>query len=151
MLCGYRRFAEDVETRFDISNYQLDRPLPKEIKKKVNGLMKVELGEKNHDKICWIKSKNLINGGSEDKKVKDIKECVIKGKLKSENYKNCLEATQLENKINYLEKNKININSFLLQKNHKKFIKNNKLILKHSKKLELKGTMLLLKKLIRFL
>ena len=30
---------------------------------------------------------------------------VIKRKLKFENYKNYLEATQLENKTNYLEKN----------------------------------------------
>ena len=29
---------------------------------------------------------------------------VIKRKLKFENYKNCLEATQLENKINHLQK-----------------------------------------------
>ena len=39
------------------------------------------------------------------------KKCVIKRKLKFENYKNFLEATQLENKINYLEKNKISIDS----------------------------------------
>ena len=32
-------------------------------------------------------------------------------KLKFENYKNCFEATQLENNINNLEKNKINIDS----------------------------------------
>ena len=38
-------------------------------------------------------------------KAKDTKKCVIKRKLKFENYKNCLEATQLENKINHLEKN----------------------------------------------
>ena len=31
----------------------------------------------------------------------------MKRKLKFENYKNCLEATQLENKINYLEKIKL--------------------------------------------
>ena len=37
--------ADDVETRFDTSNYELDRPLPKE-KKKVIGLMKNELGRK---------------------------------------------------------------------------------------------------------
>ena len=42
----------------------------------------------------------------EDKKAKDTKKCVIKKKLKFENYKNCLEANQLYNKINYLEKNK---------------------------------------------
>ena len=47
----------------------------------------------------------LIDGGSEDKKAKGKKKCVMKRKLKFENYKNCLEATQLENKINHLEKN----------------------------------------------
>ena len=26
----YKDFAEDVETRFDTSHYELDRPLPKE-------------------------------------------------------------------------------------------------------------------------
>ena len=45
----------------------------------------------------------LTDNGSEGKKAKGIKECPIK-KIKFENYKNCLEATQLENKINYIEK-----------------------------------------------
>ena len=51
----------------------------------------------------------LIDDNSEDKKTKDAKKCVIKRKLKFEDYKNCLEVTQLENKINYLEKNKFTI------------------------------------------
>ena len=51
--------VEDVETRFDTSNYELDRSLPKGKYKKVIGLIKDELGRKKHDKICWIKSKNL--------------------------------------------------------------------------------------------
>ena len=42
----------------------------------------------------------------------------MKKKLKFENYTNYLEATQLNNKIEYLQKNKININS--LQKIIKK-------------------------------
>ena len=46
----------------------------------------------------------LIDDGSEDKKAKGTKNCVIRRKPKFENYKNCLEATQLENKINYLQK-----------------------------------------------
>ena len=49
----------------------------------------------------------LVVGSSEDKKAKGAKKCVIKRELKFENYKNCLEATQLDNKINYLEKNEI--------------------------------------------
>ena len=61
-------------------------------------------------------------------KSKSYKKCDIKGKLKFENYKNCSEVTHLDNKIKYLEKNKVNINS--LQKNHKKFLRNNKSILK---------------------
>ena len=35
---------------------------------------------------------------------KGTKKCFLKRKLKFKNYKNCLEATQLKNKINYLEK-----------------------------------------------
>ena len=42
----YSDVAKDVETRFDTSNYELDRLLPKRKIKKVIGLMKVELGEK---------------------------------------------------------------------------------------------------------
>ena len=38
-----------VETRFYTSNHELDRPLPKGKNKKVIGLMKHELGKKNHD------------------------------------------------------------------------------------------------------
>ena len=53
----------------------------------------------------------LRDNGSEDKKAKGTKKCIIKRKLKFENYKNSLEATQLGNKINYTEKNKINIDS----------------------------------------
>ena len=72
----------------------------------------------------------LIDDGSEGKKLKGTTKCVIKRKLKFENYKNCLEATQPENKINYLEKNKISVDSFICYKRkHKIFIRNNKLIL----------------------
>ena len=52
------------------------------------------------------------------KKAKEIKKYAIKRKLKFENYKHCLEATQLENKINHLEKNEIDVVVF------KKLIKN---------------------------
>ena len=39
-------FAKDVETRFDTSDYELNRPLPKGKTKNVIGLMKDELGGK---------------------------------------------------------------------------------------------------------
>ena len=65
-------------------------------------------------KFVKLKAKTysyLIDDGNEDKKAEDTKKCVIKRKLKFENYKNCLEVTQLDNKINHLETNKIDIDS----------------------------------------
>ena len=70
----------------------------------------------------------LIDYSSEYEKGKNTKNCVKRIKLKSEDYKNCLEAVQIENKINHLEKNKIDLDS--LKNDHKEFIKNSKLILK---------------------
>ena len=40
----YKDISQDVNKRFDISNYTFDRPLPTGINKKVIGLMKDELG-----------------------------------------------------------------------------------------------------------
>ena len=42
----YKDITKDVETRFDTSNYELDRPLPKGENEKVIGLIKDKLGEK---------------------------------------------------------------------------------------------------------
>ena len=47
----YKDIAEGVGTRFDTSNYELDRPLLKGNYEKVIGLMKHELGKKNHGRI----------------------------------------------------------------------------------------------------
>ena len=40
----YKDIAEGVETRFDTSNFELNRPLPKGKNEKAVGLMKEELG-----------------------------------------------------------------------------------------------------------
>ena len=42
----YKVVAKDVEKRFDTSNYELERPLPKGKNKKVIGLIKDKLAEK---------------------------------------------------------------------------------------------------------
>ena len=47
----------------------------------------------------------------ENKKANDKKKSIIKRKLKFEDDKHCLEATQLKNKINQLEKNKLDMNN----------------------------------------
>ena len=52
---------------------------------------------------------------------------VMKRKLNFKGYKYCLEETQLENKVNQLQKNKFDVDS--LGENHEEFIQK-KLILK---------------------
>ena len=125
----YKDIAENVETRLDTSNFELeynsvDRLLPKGKNKKVIGLMRDELGGKILTKFIGLRAKSysyLIDDGGEDKKAKGTKKCVVKRKHKFENYKNCLEATQLENRINYIEKNNIDTDS--IKENHKELIK----------------------------
>ena len=100
----YKDIAKDLEIRYDTLNYELDGPLSKEKNKKVIGLMKDELGPKIMAKIVELRAKTYTYLVNEDNIAKSTKECVIKRKLKFENYKNGLEATILANTINYLEK-----------------------------------------------
>ena len=96
--------------------------------------MKDELSGKILIKVVGLTAKTysyLIDEGSEDKKAKDTRMCVIKRKLKFEINKSCLEAIQRDNEIEYLEKNKFNVDS--LKRNHKEFVKN-KLILQTQKR-----------------
>ena len=44
---------------------------------------------------------------------KTWKNCIIKGKLKFQDYKNCLEPAQIERKVKYLEKKKFNVETVL--------------------------------------
>ena len=62
------------------------------------------------------------------KKTKVTKKVFHKKTLKFQDYKNCLKAAQIENKISHLEKNKIDVDS--IKENQKEFIENNTLILK---------------------
>ena len=58
----YSDTAEDFETRFDTSNYELDRPLPKGKKnKKVIGLVKYELCGKIMKKFAALRAKIYNN------------------------------------------------------------------------------------------
>ena len=53
----YKDTAEDVETRLDTSNYELDKPLPKEKNKKLIGLMKDNIGGKIMKKFVGLRAK----------------------------------------------------------------------------------------------
>ena len=61
----YKDTAEDVEPRFDTSNYEsecnsTEQPLPKVKNKKVVGLMKNELGRKIMTKFVGLRAKSFI-------------------------------------------------------------------------------------------
>ena len=122
----YKETAGDVEKRFDTSNYELSKPLPKEKKKKVVGLMKDELGGKSIKKFVRLLTKNysyLKDGSSEDKKAKDTKKCVIRKKIEFEDYDNCQKQLKLKIKQTRYEKIKLTQNAL------KKIIKNSQKII----------------------
>ena len=84
-----------VDGRFDTSNYDKNdkRPLPIGKNKKVPGLFKDELGGKIITEVVALRPKTyayLMDDGSDHKKAKGTKKCVIKQKLMFENYKDCL-------------------------------------------------------------
>ena len=81
----YKDVANDVEKRFDTSNYECDRPLPTGKNKKVIGLMKDELGGRIIREFVALRSKTysyLTDDFKEDKKAKRTKKCVIKRMIK---------------------------------------------------------------------
>ena len=89
----YKDIANDVEDRFDTSNYEVDRPLPTGKNKKVIGLMKDELGGKVITEFVALRPKTysyLTDDCKEDKKTKGTKKCVINIMIKFNDYKNCL-------------------------------------------------------------
>ena len=89
----YKDIGNDMESRFDTSNYEANRPLPTGKNKKVIGLMKDELGGKITTEFATLRPKTcsyLTDDGKEDKKAKGTKKCVIKRMIKFDDYKNCL-------------------------------------------------------------
>ena len=89
----YEDIANDVENRFDTSNYEVNRSLPMGKNKKIIGLMKDELGGKIITEFVTLRPKTysyLTDDGKEDKKAKGTKKCIIKKMIKFNDYKKCL-------------------------------------------------------------
>ena len=89
----YKDIANDVEKRFDTSNYEVNRSLPTGKNEKVIGLMKDELGGKVITEFVALRPKTysyLTDDCKEDKKAKGTKKCVIKRMIKFNDYENCL-------------------------------------------------------------
>ena len=76
----HKDIANDVEKRFDTSNYEVNRPLPTGKNKNVTEF--VTLRPKTYS--------YLTDDGKEDKKAKGTNKCVIKRMIKFNDYKNCV-------------------------------------------------------------
>ena len=85
--------ANDVEKRFDTSNYEVHRSLPTGKNKKVIGLMKDELGGGIIREFVALRPRTysyLTDDCKENKKAKGTKKCVIKRMIRFNDCKNCL-------------------------------------------------------------
>ena len=133
----YEDIANDVENRFDNSNYEVNRPLPMGKKKKVIGLMKDELGGKIITEFVTLRPKRysfLTDDGKEDKKAKGTNKCVIKKMIKFNDYKKCLlnDEVILKSQQRFISKKHDvyteNINKIALSNNDdKRMISSNKI------------------------
>ena len=89
----YKDIANEVECKFDTSNYEVNRPLPMGKNKEVVGSMKDELGGKIITEFVILRPKTysyLTDDDKRDKKAKGTKKCVIKKMIKINDYKKCL-------------------------------------------------------------
>ena len=89
----YKDISDDVDDRFDTSNYEVKRPLPIGKNKKIIGLMKDELGGEIITEFTALRPKTysyLTDNDKIDKKAKGTKKCVINIIIKFNDYKKCL-------------------------------------------------------------
>ena len=87
----YKNIAEDVQDRFDTSDYNPDRPLPVGLNK-VIGLIKDEPGGEIMTEFVTLRPKMYAykTESAESKKCKGIKKCVVKKTISFKDYENCL-------------------------------------------------------------
>ena len=89
----YKDISQDVNKRFDTSNYTFDRPFPMGINKKVIVLMNDELGGDIIAEFVALRPKGYLyitNNFIEMKKAKGTKNYLVNIMLRFEDYKKCL-------------------------------------------------------------
>ena len=133
----YEDISNDIENRFDTSNYEVNRPLPTGKNTKIIGLMKDELGGKIITDFVTLRPKPysfLTDDGKEDKKAKGTKKCVIKKMIKLNDYKKCLLSDEviLKSQQRFISKKHDvyteNINKIALSNNDdKRIVSSNKI------------------------
>ena len=98
----YKDIANDVEKKYDTSNYACERPLPIGKNKKKHWFNEGELGGKIMKEFVGLRPKcysYLMNDGKVDKRAKGIKRCVTKRCLIFDNYVECLKEKKENIKI----------------------------------------------------
>jgi hypothetical protein len=104
----YNDIANDIQVRFDTSEYPQNHPsgIKTGINKKVLGMFKDEAAGKQIDEFVGLRAKSysykMFEGG-EHKKCKGIKRNVVKTQITHDDYKNCL----FDNTIFYRKMNVI--------------------------------------------
>ena len=63
----YKDNAEDIETRFGTSNFEINKKLPKGKNKKVIGLIKNELGGQIIEEFVGLRAKTISKDRDKDK------------------------------------------------------------------------------------
>ena len=90
----YADIADDVDARFDTSEYPKDHPsgIKTGVNKKVIGLMKDEASGKQIEEFVGLRSKlySYKMAGDDHKKCKGVKKSVVKKTITHEDYKDCL-------------------------------------------------------------
>ena len=115
----YKDIANDVEKRFDTSNYEVNRPLPIGKNKKVMGLMKDELGGKITTEFVTLRPKTYSYLTDD---------FIIKRMIKFNDYKNCLlkDEVLLKSQQRFISKKHDvyteNINKIALSNNDDKWL-----------------------------
>ena len=99
----YKDIVNNVEKRFDTSNYKIDRALPTGKNEKNYGIYVRQIRRKKYDIICIAQTKiysYLMDDYNSDIKAKGTKKCVIKRMMKFNDYKSCLYKTKIMKKSN---------------------------------------------------
>ena len=91
----YKDISEDVEAKFDTSNYAKSRPsdIPVGVNKKVIGMFKDECGGKIMHEFVGLRAKLYsykMYEGDETNKCKGVKSSVVKKEITFKDYKDCL-------------------------------------------------------------
>ena len=63
----YKDIAEDIETRFGTSNFEINKKLPKGKNEKVIGLIKNELGGQIIEEFVGLRAKTISKDRDKDK------------------------------------------------------------------------------------